>query len=90
MLCPPFFYWNSVKQRLELQMHSFLYNSNMVKSKKKKAKKKKLQKVSTIRHRLHRLWSNAVRERASEKCELCGIAKGEINKNEKVKTFQNH
>lgn len=60
------------------------------KKKEKKAKQKKLQSIPTIRHRLHRLWSEIVRGRASYKCELCGMAKGEINKNGKETKIDAH
>jgi len=50
---------------------------------KKNLKKKKLDSIPKINRRLFKLWSLAVRERAGHKCELCGIAKGEIHINKK-------
>ena len=48
----------------------------------KKQKKKKLDSIPKINRHLFKLWSLAVRERAGHKCELCGIAKGEIHINQ--------
>lgn len=48
-----------------------------------KNKKAKVKNISTIRNRLFKLWSEAVRERAGNACEYCGIKKGEIHINKK-------
>ena len=50
---------------------------------KKKVKTPKFKKVSTIRHRLHKIWSGIVRKRSNHKCELCGRKKGDMGPNEK-------
>lgn len=49
----------------------------------KKPKKKKAVKLSTIRNRLFKIWSEAVRRRAGDSCEYCGIKKGDIHVNKK-------
>jgi hypothetical protein len=49
--------------------------------KKKKTKKARVKKLSTIRNRLFKLWSEAVRRRAGDACEYCGIKKGDIHIN---------
>ena len=41
-------------------------------NKQRNMRKKRLKKISTIRHRLLRMWSVLVRERADNKCEFCG------------------
>jgi len=46
---------------------------------KKTQKKKKLSSIPKINRRLFKLWSEAVRERASNQCEFCGKKKGEDN-----------
>jgi len=50
----------------------------------------RLKKISTIRHRLHKIWSTIVRERANYTCELCGIKKASINKNDKPEKIDAH
>lgn len=56
----------------------------------KRIKKKKLKKISTIQHRLFRMWSEIIRSRTNYHCELCGIKKGEINKNGKKEKIDAH
>jgi len=46
---------------------------------KTKTKKPKIKKVSTIRRRLLREWSEAVRSRVDFTCELCGKKKANLN-----------
>lgn len=52
-----------------------------MKGSKKNPKKKKLSSVPTINRRLFKLWSEAVRNRAGNKCEYCGLKKGDIGPN---------
>jgi len=48
------------------------------KKKQKKQKKKKLDSIPKINRRLFKIWSLAVRGRAGNKCEFCGLGKGDI------------
>lgn len=44
----------------------------------KKVKKKKLDSIPKINRKLFKIWSIAVRERAGNKCEFCGLGIGDI------------
>jgi hypothetical protein len=79
-------YYSNYTQKIPLITVIFLeimYNINM--AKKKITKQKTQQKLSTVRNRLFRLWSEAVRKRAGDACEYCGVKKGEIHINKKGK-----
>jgi len=55
-----------------------------------KKKKTKLKKLTTIKRNLHKQWSALVRGRADFCCELCGIKKGDINRNGKKEKIDAH
>ncbi len=56
----------------------------------KKEKKKKLDSIAKINRKLFKLWSLAVRDRAGNKCEFCGIKNKEININGKPTKIDAH
>lgn len=59
-------------------------------SKKAKTRKKKLDSIAKINRRLFKLWSEAVREKSGNKCEFCGMRKGEDNGHGLINKVDSH
>ena len=58
--------------------------SRMARKSKKKQKRKKLEKKSTIRNRLMRLWVEKVRELNGDRCAVCGRSYGDVDEKGKA------
>jgi len=61
-----------------------------MKKNQKPTKKVKLDSIPKINRRLFKLWSEAVKDRANNKCEFCGVAKGEDNGHGLVNKLDSH
>jgi len=57
---------------------------------KRKNSKKKLESIPKINRRLFKLWSEAVRDKAGNKCEFCGKSKNEDNGHGIINKLDSH